>query len=129
MTIRTSLTVAGAALALAVIPTASASAAPSFDPNKPKAANPAQTCAFVASYGASIDHSSCVKTLAGTVPSVAFGDPAQACAMMEAAGEISYPYAFYAQGGPFPGLVANDRTQCARALWAFHTLAGLGGDA
>ncbi len=133
MKIRTSLTVAGAALALAVTPAASASAAPSFDPSSPKTANPAQTCAFVASYAEKFgvstgsSHSECVRDLAGTVPSVPFGNPADSCAEMEAAGMITYPYAFYAEGGPFPGLVAHDRKQCARAIWAFHTLAGLAG--
>ena len=136
MRTRSLLTAAGAALALAVTPTATASAAPSFDPASAKAANPAQTCAFVAGYAEMFDvtfplsHSDCVKTIAGRVPSVAAGDPAGACAAMEAAGEIAYPYAFY-QGAPpgmgFPGLVAHDRKQCARALWAFHTLVTLPG--
>ena len=135
MRTRSLLTAAGAALALAVTPTASAAAAPSFDPAAPKTANPAQTCAFVAGYagmfGVSYDvsHSTCVRTIAGSVPTVAAGDPMMACAAMEAAGEVSYPYAFYADAPPgmgFPGLVAHDRTQCARALWAFHTLVTLG---
>lgn len=130
------LTVVAVAVALTVLPTSSASAAPGFDPARPKTANPAQTCAFIAGYARMLtgslpvgfSHSGCTSMLAKGVPTVDAGDPRQACAQMEAAGMIRYPYAFYADapvGEGFPGLVAHDRTQCARALYAFHTLVTL----
>ncbi len=124
--------VAAAAGALALVPLGGASAAPTLNPAKPKAANPSQSCAFVAAYVKAItgsapagwSHSGCVKTVASSVPVVEEGDPNLQCAAMEAEG-LTYPFAFY-EGAPpgqgFPGLIAHDRTQCARALWAFHTL-------
>ncbi len=136
MRTRSLLTAAAAAVALAVTPTASASAAPSFD-GGPKTANPAQACAAIpatlALLGASapgFDHSACVRTVASRVPDVAFGSPYEQCAMLEAGVQtpggffkVTYPYTFHAEpGDPFPDLTAHNRTQCARALYAFHTI-------
>lgn len=138
------ITVLGAALVLALAPVGSASAAPSFDPAKPKAANPAHACAFVAAYAEALtgstpqgwSFSTCVRTVSADIPflepAAIFGDPMEQCKAFEEGIEedgfvfkITYPYAFYADAPPgegFPGLIAHDRKQCARALWAFHTL-------
>ena len=118
---------------------------PGFDPAKPKAATPAQTCAFVAEWARILtgstpsgwSHSGCVRTIAAKIPLLepvqVFGDPMAQCASYEAGIEedgfvfqLTYPYAFYAdEPDGFPGLIAHDRKQCARALWAFHTLVTL----
>lgn len=135
---------AALAAALVVVPTSSASGAPGFDPSTPKAATPAQTCAFVAGWAEELTGSTpagwsfsrCVRDISSSIPFLEpvteFGDPMAQCARYEAGIEedgfvfkLTYPYAFYADAPPgegFPGLVANDRKQCARALWAFHTL-------
>ncbi|MGY1669711.1 hypothetical protein [Geodermatophilus sp. SYSU D00710] len=123
--------VAAAALAAVVTGATSASAAPSSGSGTAPVANPAQACATiqntVAEYGGTLDdfrYSSCVKTLAGRVPTVeGAGDPYGQCEVYEQEGLISYPYTFYAEGGPFPSLRANSREQCARALYAYHTIA------
>jgi len=137
MRTRTLLTAAGAAVALALTPTTSASAAPKFDSSKAKTANPAQACAAIpatlAGFGvpaSDFDFSDCVRTVSSHVPNVGFGDPYAQCAALEAGVQtpggfiqISYPYTFHAEpGDPFPDLTAHNRTQCARALYAFHTI-------
>jgi hypothetical protein len=124
--------VAAVAFAATLAGASAASAAPAGDPGTVRTANPAQSCAAIpatlAQFGITpegFDYRSCVREVAGRVPSVDFGSPYDACAGMEAAGEISYPYTFYAGGkAPFPQLRAHNREQCARALWTFHTIAG-----
>ena len=138
------MSAAAVALALVVVPTSPASAAPAFDPSEPRTANPAQTCAFVVAWAEALtgsapegwSHSECVRTISSSIPFLEpveeFGDPLVQCALYEAGIEedgfvfqLTYPYAFYADAPPgegFPGLIAHDRQQCARALWAFHTL-------
>ncbi len=130
-----------AALAAALIPMSSASAAPSGDPNRVRTANPAHSCAAVPATLAQFnvapggfDFEKCVRTLAGHVPNTIWGgDPYQRCAELEAGvfvpplGQVfklTYPYTFHAEpGDPFPNLRAHNRQQCARALWTFHQIA------
>jgi len=131
------LVAVGAAAALSALPVNTASAAPKGDPNVTRTANPAQSCAAIpatlAQFGMEPEGFSfkdCVRTVAGHVPDVAFGDPYEQCAALEAGIEtpggffqISYPYTFHnAPGDPFPDLRANNRKQCARALYTFHTI-------
>jgi hypothetical protein len=114
-----------------------AAAAPAGDPNVTRIANPAQACAAIpatlAQFGVTpedFDFVSCVSDLAGRVPNVAFGSPYDQCAMLEAGIQtpggffaVTYPYVFHAEpGDPFPNLQANNREQCARALYTFHTI-------
>ena len=114
-----------------------AAAAPSGDPGRARTANPANACAAIpatlAQFGVEaegFDFTTCVRDVAGRVPDVAFGSPYEQCAMLEAGVEtpggffqITYPYTFHAEeGDPFPDLRANNREQCARALYAFHTI-------
>jgi hypothetical protein len=120
----------GAAAALSTLPVNVASAAPKGDPNATRTANPAQSCAAIpatlAQFGLEpegFSFKSCVRTIAGRVPDVAFGDPYEQCDALVEAGIISYPYTFHAgPGDPFPNLRAHNQKQCARALWTFHTL-------
>jgi hypothetical protein len=125
---------------LAVVPFASASAAPSGDPNRTRTASPAHACAAVvgtlAQFNispAGFDYSECVRELGGRVPDTAWGgDPYQRCAELEAGVfvpplgrtfTLTYPYTFHAEAGdPFPNLRAHNREQCARALWTFHEI-------
>jgi hypothetical protein len=131
------LVAVGAAAALSTFTVNTASAAPKGDPNMTRTANPAQSCAAIpatlAQFGMEPEGFSfrdCVRTVVGQVPDVAFGDPYEQCAALEAGIEtpggffqISYPYTFHnAPGDPFPDLRANNRKQCARALYTFHTL-------
>jgi hypothetical protein len=131
---------AGAAASAAVLTAMSvtgAAAAPSGDPNVTRVANPAQACAAIpatlAGFGITpegFDFSSCVKDVAAQVPNVAFGNPYEQCALLEEGVEgpfgvlkVTYPYVFHSEpGDPFPNLQANNREQCARALYVFHTL-------
>lgn len=127
----------GAAAALSTLPVNAASAAPKGDPNMTRTANPAQSCAAIpatlAQFGMEpegFSFKSCVRTVAGRVPDVAFGDPYEQCALLEAGMEtpgglfqVTYPYTFHAEpGDPFPNLRAHNRQQCARALYTFHTI-------
>jgi len=130
---------ASVAVGLTLGTAGAASARPSSnDAEAVRTANPAQACASIpdtlAQFGVTpegFDFTSCVRTLAGRVPDLPFGSPYQQCAALEAGMEspegffsISYPYTFHAElGDPFPNLRAHSREQCARALWAFHTLA------
>lgn len=123
--------VAAATFAAVVTSTSAASAAPSGDPNVTRVANPANACASIpgtlAGFGITptgFDYSTCVRTLARDVPDIpGFGDPAEQCDALVQFGVISYPFVFHAEpGDPFPDLRANNREQCARALYAFHTI-------
>ena len=130
--------VAAAAFAAVATSTSAASAAPSGDPNVTRIANPANACAAVpatlAQFGITpqgFSFSSCVRELAGRVPDVpGQGSPYQQCAALEGGVQtpggfiqVSYPYVFHnAPGDPFPNLQANNREQCARALYTFHTI-------
>lgn len=138
MRFRTRLTLAAASAALlATAPVTAAHGAPPGDPNQTRQATPANACAAIpatlAQFGiepTGFSFSSCVKTLAGRVPDVAFGSPYEQCAALEQGFEtpgglfkIEYPYTFHAEpGDPFPNLRANNREQCARALYTFHTI-------
>lgn len=128
---------AGSAAGLMALPLGSALGAPSGDPNATRTANPAQSCAAIpatlAQFGLSaegFDFKSCVRSIAGHVPPLPFGDPYEQCAALEEGFEtpgglfqVTYPYTFHAEeGDPFPNLRAHNRTQCARALWTFHTI-------
>ena len=124
--------VAVATFAAVATSASTASAAPSGKANAAKVANPAQACAAIpaalAQFGVEPEgytFSSCVTTVAGRVPNLPDGNPYEQCAALEQGQEgfqITYPYTFYAEGGPFPSLRANNREQCARALWTFHTI-------
>lgn len=131
------VTVAVSAAVLAAVPIGTASAAPSGNPNVTRTATPAHACAAIpatlAQFGMKPEgfkFSTCVKTLAGRVPNVAFGSPYEQCAALEQGIQtpggffkIEYPYVFHAEpGDPFPNLRANTREQCARALYTFHTI-------
>lgn len=133
---RIAVTAASAAV-LAAAPVATATAAPSGDPDVTRVATPAHACAAIpgtlAQFGITptgFKFSDCVRTLARRVPNVAFGSPYDQCAALEAGVQtpggffrIEYPYVFHAEpGDPFPNLKANNREQCARALYTFHTL-------
>jgi hypothetical protein len=71
-----------------------------------------------------------VRTVASRVPDLPFGNPYEQCAMLEQGIDspfgrlqITYPYTFHNEpDDPFPNLRANNREQCARALYAFHTI-------
>ncbi|MGY1752499.1 hypothetical protein [Blastococcus sp. SYSU D01042] len=125
--------VAAATFAAVATSATTASAAPSGQANAAKVANPAQACASIPASLAELGieaegfrFSDCVRTVASRVPSVpGFGSPYDQCELMEESGEIAYPYTFYAgipEPFPFPSLRANNREQCARALWTFHTI-------
>lgn len=129
-------TTAAAAAVLAAVPL-TAAAAPSGDPTVTRVATPAHACAAIPATLAQFQitptgfsFSSCVRTVAGRVPNVAFGNPYEQCAALERGVQtpggffqISYPYVFHAEpGDPFPNLKANNRQQCARALYTFHTI-------
>lgn len=129
--------VAAATFAAVATSVGTASAAPAGNPNATKVANPAQACAAVpgtlAQFGLEaegFDFSSCVRTVSGRVPNLPFGNPYEQCAALEQGVEtpggflqVTYPYVFHAEpGDPFPNLKANNREQCARALWTFHTI-------
>lgn len=133
----TFLSIVTVAVALVMAPS-SALAAPAGDPNSVRTANPANSCAAIpgtlAQFGLQaegFDYQSCVKDLAGRVPLTWWGGNSyEQCAALEAGVQtpggffsISYPYTFHAEeGDPFPNLRAHNREQCARALWAFHTI-------
>jgi hypothetical protein len=141
-TVRAGL-VAVATFAAVATSASTAAAAPSGKAGgAAKVANPAQACAAIpaglANFGLEpegFSFSSCVRTVASQVPNVGEGNPYQQCAALEQGQEgpggfvqVTYPYTFYAQGGPFPALRVNNREQCARALWAYHTIGSyLGG--
>ncbi len=131
--------VAAAVFAASVTGVSGAAAAPAGASGKAPVANPAQSCTAVqttlAQLGVadeSFSFSSCVRGVARQVPLLPAGDPYAQCATYEEEGietpggvlEFSYPFTFYAEGGPFPQLRANNREQCARALWTYHTIAG-----
>jgi len=142
--VRFALRLAGAAASAAVLTALSvtgAAAAPAGDPNVTRIANPAQACAAIpatlAQFGVTpedFDFNSCVTEIAKQVPDLEpvaiFGSPYAQCARLEAGEQtpgglfqITYPYVFHAEpGDPFPNLQANNREQCARALFAFHTI-------
>jgi hypothetical protein len=79
---------------------------------------------------ADFDFKTCVRTVAGRVPDLPFGNPYEQCATLEAGTQtpggffqVTYPYTFHAEpGDPFPNLRAHNREQCARALYVFHTI-------
>lgn len=131
--------VAAAAFATVATSVGTASAAPAGNPNATKVANPAQACAAIPGTLAQLDiepagfsFSSCVRTVSGRVPDLPppFGNPYEQCAVLEEGVmtpgglmRVTYPYVFHAEpGDPFPNLRANNREQCARALWTFHTI-------
>ncbi len=130
--------VAAATFAAVATSTSAASAAPSGDPNVTRVATPADACASipatVAAFGLSatgFDYTSCVRTLAGGVPDLPAGDPYEQCAALEQGIEtpfgplkVTYPgYVFHSDpSDPFPNLRVNNREQCARALYALHTI-------
>jgi hypothetical protein len=132
------LTAALAAAALVAVP-ATASAAPSGDPGTARKATPSHACdavlATLAQFGVDaggLDRAACLEELSGR-PSeleVSSGKPYEQCQALEQGVEtpggtfrISYPYTFHAgEGDPLPDLVAANRGQCARALWAYHTI-------
>ena len=129
-------TTAVSAAVLAAVPVA-ASASPSGDPNVTRVATPAHACAAIPGTLAQFhvpatgfSFSSCVRTLAGRVPDLPAGSPYGQCAALEQGVQtpggfikVEYPYVFHAEpGDPFPNLRANNREQCARALYAFHTI-------
>lgn len=141
MSIKRMLAVVMSAAALAVLPAAAASAAPAPSGGSPKTATPAHSCGLIQSTIAGVpgaeafSFSGCVRGLASRKdPAVAgfLAGAAQQCAAYEQGVtddgmtlKITYPYAFYADapaGQGFPGLVARDRADCARALYAFHTI-------
>lgn len=130
-----------AGTALAVLPAAAASAVPAPSGAAPKVATPAQACGLIASTIAGLpgsedfSYSGCVRGLAAKKDMATAGflaGASQQCATYEQGVtegsmtfKITYPYAFYAdapEGEGFPGLVARDRADCARALYAFHTI-------
>ncbi len=127
-----------AAVAAVVAGASAASAAPSGNPEAVRTANPAHSCAAIpgtlAQFGITpedFSYRDCVRELAGRVPLTAFGGDAYArCAQLEEGAEtpigffeLTYPYTFHAEpGDPFPDLTAANRGQCARALWAYHTI-------
>jgi hypothetical protein len=131
-------TVTAVASATVLLTAGGAAAAPKgVGPDDVRTANPAQACAAIeatlAGFGVTatdFDVISCVRDVAREVPNVAFGDPYEQCATPEAGTQtpggffqITYPYVFHAEpGDPFPNLRANNREQCARALYAFHTI-------
>ncbi len=130
--------VTAAAFAAVVTSTSAASAAPSGSSDVARLANPAQACAVIpAALGQfgiipeGFRYSSCVREVAGRVPDLeGAGSPYEQCAALEAgietpegALQISYPYVFYPSSqDPFPALKVNNREQCARALYAYHTI-------
>jgi hypothetical protein len=133
-TVRAGMVAAATFAALATsVSTASAAPSGGGGGGGAKVANPAQACAAIpatlAQFGIEAEgftYSSCVRTVAGRVPNLPFGNPYEQCAALEEGQEgfaITYPYTFYADGeAPFPALRANNREQCARALWTFHTI-------
>jgi len=132
--------VAASAVVLALVPLTGASAAPAPSGASPKPATPAQACGFVGTtlaqfqIGEGFSYAECVRTLA---PGRSKHDPFLAgasaqCELLERGivedgfeFTLTYPYAFYAdvpEGEGFPGLIARDRADCVRALYAFHTI-------
>lgn len=126
--------VGAAALALGVVPASPALATS----DGARTANPAQACKAIASTLAmfeipapDFDVKACIRTVAARVPDLeGAGNPYEQCARLEEGIDspfgrlqITYPYTFHdAPGDPFPDLTAHNRTQCARALYAFHTI-------
>jgi len=132
--------VAVSAVVLALVPVTGVSANPAPSGASPKPATPAQACGFVGTtlaqfqIGEGFSYAECLRTLA---PGRSKQDPFLAAAGAQCAEyergivdegfefKLTYPYAFYAdapEGEGFPGLVARDRADCVRALYAFHTI-------
>ena len=137
---------AAAASAVVLGLAAPASAAPSYDPNVARVANPANVCKSIPGtiqYDAgvlqmpapdlsSFSYSSCVSTLAQgkavVEPVEVFGDPYAQCDALVAGGVFSYPATLHSgEGGPedqlLPDLTVNNRKECGNALYAYHYIA------
>jgi hypothetical protein len=119
-----------------------ASAAPSYDPNVTRIANPANVCKSIpgsVQYAAdmlgvtidtsSFDYSGCVTMLAQgnavVEPVKEFGDPYAQCDALAQFG-VTLPYVFHDTDSMedmlLPDLQANDRKQCGAAVYAFHAI-------
>jgi hypothetical protein len=126
----------------ATLVAAPASAAPSYDPNVTRIANPANVCKSIPGsvqhaaelLGATIDTSSfdyagCVTMLAQgeavVEPVEEFGDPYAQCDALAQFG-VTLPYVFHDTDSMedilLPDLQANTRKQCGAALYAFHAI-------
>lgn len=120
-----------------------ASAAPTYNPNVARIANPANVCKSIpgtiqfdaALFGAPapdlswFDYDDCVRTLArGAAVVPGFGNPYEQCAELRQQGFVTYPSTLHSgENGPedvlFPDLTVKNDRECGNALYAFHAIA------